>query len=102
MTLTGTFSTSDSRRVAVTVMGVSSILESPQPGCPDSICAQASSKPPAFDDGASFDYSFEYWKKMEAAAAHGKPGGMEKLLVRIHKQFPKLKFGYFNPPKENF
>ena len=44
----------------------------------------------------------QYWKKMDAAAAHGKPGGMEKLLVRIHKQFPKLKFGYFNPPKENF
>jgi len=43
-----------------------------------------------------------YWKKMNAAEPHGEPIGMEKLLNRICKQFPKLKFGYFNPPKENF
>jgi len=43
-----------------------------------------------------------YWKQMNAAAAHGEPIGMEKLLKRIRQQFPKLKFGYFNPPKENF
>jgi molybdenum cofactor biosynthesis enzyme MoaA len=44
----------------------------------------------------------QYWKKMNAAAVHGEPIGMEKLLKRIRKQFPKLKFGYFNPPKEKF
>jgi hypothetical protein len=27
---------------------------------------------------------------------------MEKLLQQVRKQFPNLKFGYFNPPKENF
>jgi pyruvate-formate lyase-activating enzyme len=43
-----------------------------------------------------------YWKKMNAADTHTEPIGMEKMLNRIHKQFPKLKFGYFNPPKENF
>jgi len=43
-----------------------------------------------------------YWKKMNAVATHGEPIGMETLLNRIRKQFPKLKFGYFNPPKENF
>ena len=43
-----------------------------------------------------------YWKEMDAVATHGEPIGMEKLLDRIRKQFPKLKFGYFNPPKENF
>ncbi len=43
-----------------------------------------------------------YWKQMNAAATHGEPIGMEKMLNRIRKQFPKLKFGYFNPPKENF
>jgi molybdenum cofactor biosynthesis enzyme MoaA len=43
-----------------------------------------------------------YWKEMNAVATHGEPIGMEKLLNRIRKQFPKLKFGYFNPPKENF
>jgi pyruvate-formate lyase-activating enzyme len=43
-----------------------------------------------------------YWDKMNAVATHGEPIGMEKLLNRIRNQFPKLKFGYFNPPKENF
>jgi molybdenum cofactor biosynthesis enzyme MoaA len=43
-----------------------------------------------------------YWKKMNAVATHGEPIGMETLLNRIRKQFPKLKFGYFNPAKENF
>ena len=28
--------------------------------------------------------------------------GVAKMLKRIQKQFPKLKFGYFNPPKEKF
>ena len=44
----------------------------------------------------------QYWNKMNAVATHGKPIGMEKLLNRIRTQFPKLKFGYFNPPKEKF
>jgi hypothetical protein len=39
---------------------------------------------------------------MDAIADHGEPIGMEKLLNRVRRQFPKLKFGYFNPPKENF
>ena len=43
-----------------------------------------------------------YWKEMNAVSNHGEPIGMKKLLDRIHKQFPKLKFGYFNPPKENY
>jgi len=32
----------------------------------------------------------------------GKPMGMMALLKRIRKNFPKLKYGYFNPPKEKF
>ena len=43
-----------------------------------------------------------YWKEMNTVANHGKPIGMKNLLSRIQKQFPELKFGYFNPPKENF
>jgi pyruvate-formate lyase-activating enzyme len=43
-----------------------------------------------------------YWKEMDNVAEHGRPIGMEKLLDRIRKEFPKLKFGYFNPPKEVF
>jgi pyruvate-formate lyase-activating enzyme len=43
-----------------------------------------------------------YWKKMDAVASHGKPIGIKNLLSRIRKKFPLLKFGYFNPSRENF
>ena len=43
-----------------------------------------------------------YWKQMDAVASSGRPMGMETLLQQIREQFPNLKFGYFNPPKEKF
>jgi molybdenum cofactor biosynthesis enzyme MoaA len=43
-----------------------------------------------------------YWKSMAAAAPLGEPMGMEPLIREIRRGFPKLKFGYFNPPKEKF
>jgi pyruvate-formate lyase-activating enzyme len=43
-----------------------------------------------------------YWKEMSSVAEHGQPLGMRNLLDRIRKEFPNLKFGYFNPPKEGF
>ena len=43
-----------------------------------------------------------YWKEMDAVASPGEPLGMEVLLQQIQEQFPDLKFGYFNPPKEKF
>ena len=43
-----------------------------------------------------------YLKAMEPADPHGKPTGMLNLLNLIKKTFPKIKFGYFNPPREKF
>ena len=43
-----------------------------------------------------------YWKNMDAVASPGEPMGMEILLQQVGEQFPDLKFGYFNPPKEKF
>jgi molybdenum cofactor biosynthesis enzyme MoaA len=43
-----------------------------------------------------------YWKEMDAVATHSISIGMENLLNRVRRQFPELKFGYFNPPKESF
>ncbi len=43
-----------------------------------------------------------YWNAMEQAASQGKAIGMDRLLKRVRKIFPNLKYGYFNPPKENF
>jgi len=43
-----------------------------------------------------------YFKIMNRTAPNGKPIGMQKLLTQIRQEFPDLKFGYFNPPKEKF
>jgi pyruvate-formate lyase-activating enzyme len=43
-----------------------------------------------------------YFKIMDAVAQNGKPIGMQRLLENIRKEFPNLKYGYFNPPKEKF
>jgi len=43
-----------------------------------------------------------YWKVMNTVAKHSKPVGMKNLLKQIKKAFPKVKYGYFNPPKEKF
>ena len=43
-----------------------------------------------------------YWQLMYELTAHGKPMGMKRILKQTKKIFPALKFGYFNPPKENF
>ncbi len=43
-----------------------------------------------------------YWKTMTGITRHGEPIGMEKLIKRVRRQFPQLKCGYFNPPKERF
>ncbi len=44
-----------------------------------------------------------YWQEMDRAGGpHGEPLGMENLLNRIRSRFPKLLYGYFNPPKERF
>ncbi|MGD9238272.1 MAG: radical SAM protein, partial [Desulfobacterales bacterium] len=43
-----------------------------------------------------------YFKIMKAVAAKETPIGIEHLLERIRREFPKIKFGYFNPPKERF
>lgn len=39
---------------------------------------------------------------MYAADKHDKPMGMAHVLKRVRSSFPKLKYGYFNPPKEKF
>jgi pyruvate-formate lyase-activating enzyme len=43
-----------------------------------------------------------YYKIMNEVAPNGAPIGMKKLLEQIRQEFPQLKFGYFNPPKEKF
>jgi pyruvate-formate lyase-activating enzyme len=43
-----------------------------------------------------------YFEIMDAVAANDAPVGIQNLLELIRREFPKLKFGYFNPPKEKF
>jgi len=43
-----------------------------------------------------------YCRIMGKAAKQGKPMGMQTALRQIRKNFQDLKYGYFNPPKENW
>jgi pyruvate-formate lyase-activating enzyme len=43
-----------------------------------------------------------YFNIMSDVASNGTPIGMENLLGQIRREFPDVKFGYFNPPKEKF
>jgi len=43
-----------------------------------------------------------YWKIMYGAAPVSGAAGIKKMLSMIRKEFPGLKHGYFNPPKEKF
>ena len=43
-----------------------------------------------------------YWKLMKNVSDVGPPVGMKTLLDGIKLDFPELRFGYFNPPKESF
>ena len=43
-----------------------------------------------------------YFKIIKGVTATESPIGMHRLLELIRREFPKLKFGYFNPPKEKF
>jgi pyruvate-formate lyase-activating enzyme len=43
-----------------------------------------------------------YWQAMNAAVSLGQPMGMRTVLEGIKKDFQKIRFGYFNPPREKW
>jgi pyruvate-formate lyase-activating enzyme len=43
-----------------------------------------------------------YFQIMSKTSPHNHPIGMKNLIEKVRKSFPQIKFGYFNPPKENF
>jgi len=43
-----------------------------------------------------------YFERMNGVSHNGAPVGMKHLLAQIRQEFPNVKFGYFNPPKEKF
>jgi pyruvate-formate lyase-activating enzyme len=49
----------------------------------------------------NFD-SLRYVQMMNGITPAGQPMGMKKLINRVRKCYPQLRFGYFNPPKEHF
>ena len=44
----------------------------------------------------------KYLRLMNKTSNHSRPIGIKMVLDKIKTQFPKLKYGYFNPPKETF
>jgi pyruvate-formate lyase-activating enzyme len=43
-----------------------------------------------------------YFQIMSKVTQHNRPIGIINLMKKVQKSFPEIKFGYFNPPKENF
>jgi pyruvate-formate lyase-activating enzyme len=43
-----------------------------------------------------------YVNLMDDVQPHGMPLGMAKIFARLRRLFPKLRHGYYNPPKESF
>jgi pyruvate-formate lyase-activating enzyme len=43
-----------------------------------------------------------YLDLMNQATPQGSPKGMRRLVARVRRAAPHLRFGYFNPPKERF
>jgi pyruvate-formate lyase-activating enzyme len=43
-----------------------------------------------------------YLQAMNDMADHGMPLGVRALLEKIHMAHPRVRYGYFNPPKESF
>lgn len=43
-----------------------------------------------------------YLRLMTEAAGPGRPIGVARLLHQVRQAFPRLKHGYFNPPKEKY
>ena len=43
-----------------------------------------------------------YWQAMETVGPPGESVGMHRLYDYIRREFPNLRHGYFNPPKETF
>jgi hypothetical protein len=43
-----------------------------------------------------------YWNAMSKSRHLGRPMGMRKVLEEIKADFPLIRFGYFNPPRETW
>jgi pyruvate-formate lyase-activating enzyme len=43
-----------------------------------------------------------YWEMMDTAVQRGTPLGMKAVFEEVRTGFPRLRHGYFNPPKEVF
>lgn len=43
-----------------------------------------------------------YLEAMNAVTGHGQPIGVQQLLGALRRAYPRLRFGYFNPPKSTF
>jgi len=43
-----------------------------------------------------------YWEMMTTILPHGNPLGMKAVFEEVRCGFPRMRHGYFNPPKEKF
>jgi len=69
----------------------------------DALVAFIKERPVNFIQWRNLNFDpLRYWKVMSGVTAMSAPVGISEMLSMIRKEFPDLKHGYFNPPKEKF
>ena len=89
------------RHVALNYLNCPGVSDSPQEFA--ALCAFLDRHPVHMIQWRNLNFDpLRYFKNMQQVASHGVPMGMGKVLEQLRRRFPKLVFGYFNPPKERF
>lgn len=92
---------SHGRHVAVNYLNCPGFTDTPEEK--DALLSFMDSHPIDFIQWRNLNFDpLQYLSIMEKAETNGKPIGVWRLLKEIKKAHPHVKYGYFNPPKEQF
>jgi hypothetical protein len=87
--------------VSINLLNMAGVTDAPEEA--DALAAFLSEHRIGMIQWRNLNYDpLRYVDAMAAAAPLGPPIGMRRLLDRIRRGFPDLRFGYFNPPKEKY
>ena len=87
--------------VAINYLNCPGFTDTPQE-C-DALLAFLSAHPVQMIQWRNLNYDpLRYRERMADAAPQGPAMGMARLLDQVRQRFPRLRHGYFNPPKERY
>jgi pyruvate-formate lyase-activating enzyme len=87
--------------ISVNYLNMPGFTDSPEEA--DALCAFLSRHPIHLIQWRNLNFDpRRYWDLMNRVSVQGAPIGMDRLIGRIRKRFPAVRFGYFNPSKEKY